>query len=345
MNNTFGDFLKEKRQEQNLTQKDLAKILFVSESAVSKWERNAARPDIALLVSLANTLNVTEHELLTASMDTQARKEKAQAKKWRALSSFWSLFFYISYGVALLTCFICNLAVNKTLSWFWIVVTSLLLAFTFTNLPKLIKKRKLLLIPLSNFLALCALLATCAIYTHGDWFWIAALSVFLGLVIIFAPIYIAKYSIFSKLKKYNDFVSVGIDFVLLNILLIVINLHSTQTWWYLTIALPIVTGVYLSLNLLLCVRFLKINRFLKTSILLAAIDAVIYLPPLFLKVKSPEVQREIDDLNILNANFAIWNPDLTLEANIHCIIFLTMALTSLVFLTVGLIRFQKRKRN
>ena len=344
MNNSFGDFLKEKRQEQNLTQKELAKILFVSESAVSKWERNAARPDIALLSALANTLNITEHELLTASVDTQARKEKAQARKWRALTSFWHLFFYISYGIALLTCFICNLAVNKTLSWFWIVVTSLLLAFTFTNLPALIKKHKLLLMPLSNFLALCALLMVCAIYTNGDWFWIATLSVFLGLVIIFAPIYIAKYEIFSKLKKYNDFVSVGIDFVLLNILLIVINSYSSQTWWYLTIALPIVTGVYLLLNLLLSVRFLKINRFLKTSILLAIINAVIYIPPLFLKVKSPEIQEEIDQINIFNANFSVWTVDLTLEANIHCIIFLTMALVSLIFLAVGLIRFQKNNR-
>ena len=38
MENSFGEFLKQKRQEKNLTQKELAKALFVTESAVSKWE-------------------------------------------------------------------------------------------------------------------------------------------------------------------------------------------------------------------------------------------------------------------------------------------------------------------
>jgi hypothetical protein len=193
-------------------------------------------------------------------------------------------------------------------------------------------------------LALCALLATCAVYTRGEWFWIATLSVFLGLSIIFTPIYIAKFNVFSKIKKYNGFISVGIDFILLNILLIVINLQTNQTWWYVTIALPITTGIYLLLNLLLCVHSLKINRFLKTSIILAIVNTAIYLPPLFLKVKSPEAQKEIDDINILNANFAIWKPNFTLETNIHCIIFLTITLLSLIFLIVGLIRFFKRKK-
>ena len=80
MKKEFGDFLREKRTEKNLTQKELAKILFVSESAVSKWEKNVARPDIALLPILAEALGVTEHELIIASVDRQAREEKTQAK-------------------------------------------------------------------------------------------------------------------------------------------------------------------------------------------------------------------------------------------------------------------------
>jgi transcriptional regulator with XRE-family HTH domain len=83
MQKTFELFLKEKRQEKNLTQKELAKILFVSESAVSKWEKDVAHPDITLLPKLAETLGVTEHELITASVDEKSRKEKVQARKWR----------------------------------------------------------------------------------------------------------------------------------------------------------------------------------------------------------------------------------------------------------------------
>ena len=36
---TFGLFIKAKRTEKNYSQKDLAEMLFVTEGAVSKWER------------------------------------------------------------------------------------------------------------------------------------------------------------------------------------------------------------------------------------------------------------------------------------------------------------------
>ena len=201
MENKFGEFLRQKRQENNLTQKELAKKLFVSESAVSKWEKNISHPDISLLPKLSEILQVTEHELITASVDYKAREEKEQAKKWRTLSFSWSLFFYIAYTVALIPCFICDLAINNGLTWFWIVLSALMLSFTFTNLPKLIKKHKLIFVPLSMFLALCLLLGVCCIYTNGNWFFVATLPVLLGLVIIFTPIYISK----LKILKRNNF--------------------------------------------------------------------------------------------------------------------------------------------
>ncbi len=348
MQNSFGGFLKQKRQEKNLTQKELSKLLFVSESAVSKWEKDVAHPDIALLPKLCEILGVSEHELITASVDKKAKEEKAQAKKWRTLSFTLSLFFFIAYVVALIPCFICDLAINKTLSWFWIVLSSLTLSFTFTNLPKIIKKHKLILIPLSQYLALCLLLGVCCTYSNGNWFWIASLSVLLGLVIIFTPIYISKYGVFSRIRKYNDFVSVAIDFILLNILLIVIFNYTivngfTNYPWYLRTALPIVLGVYLILNLLLSVRFLKINRFLKTSIILFLINFFLYAIPPFIKVKNPSFQRELDDANILKADFTNWQVNGCIENNINLIVCLTLLSVAVVFLLVGIILQHKKE--
>jgi len=343
MENSFGIFLKQKRQEKNITQKDLAKMLIVSESAVSKWERDVAHPDITLLPKLAEILGVTEHELITASIDNKQREENVQAKKWRTFTLSWSLFFYISYGMAILTCFICNLAVNKTLSWFWIVFSALVLSFTFTNLPKYIKKLKLIFIPLSMFCSLIILLAVCCGYTNGNWFWIASLSVLLGLVIIFVPIYIAKYKIFSKINKYNDFISLFIDFIFLNILLIVIESY-TQIDWYFTIALPIVVIIYLILNLFFSIRFLKINRLLKTSIILFLLDIFCYIVPLFIKTDNASIKKELNDLNIFKADFSYWKLDVTLEQNIHLLIFSIIIGVSLIFLISGLIVYFKRKR-
>ncbi len=348
MENTFGDFLKERRKNKSLTQKQLAGILYVSESAVSKWEKNIAHPDIDLIPKLSSILGVTEHELITASIDKDLRQQKVQAKKYRAITMSWNLFFYISYSIAILTCFICNLATSGTLSWFWVVLSALVLAFTLTNLPALIKSYRLVLIPASMYLALVLLLGVCAIYTKGTWFWVATLSVLLGLIIIFMPIFIVKYSVFNKLKKFNDFVSVGIDFILLNILLVVINIYTatngfSNTIWCLNLALPIVAIVYITLNILLCVRFLKVNKFLKTSLILLLVNIFLYLPPIFIKFKNTLVQKEIDGFDIFKADFSCWVPDVNLENNVNLIIFLTISLLIVVFFVIGLIKHLKSK--
>lgn len=63
-NRKFGTFLAQLRKERNWTQKDLAEKCFVSDKAVSKWERGLSMPDIALLSPLSELLGVTIAELL-----------------------------------------------------------------------------------------------------------------------------------------------------------------------------------------------------------------------------------------------------------------------------------------
>jgi len=74
----FGAFVAQLRKEKGLMQKDLAEKLYVSDKAVSKWERGLSIPDVALLVPLAEILGVTVTELLEchrlpkdAPMDSQ----------------------------------------------------------------------------------------------------------------------------------------------------------------------------------------------------------------------------------------------------------------------------------
>lgn len=60
----FGQFLARQRKELGFTQKELAQRLFVSDKAVSKWERGLSLPDITLLIPLAGILGVSVTELL-----------------------------------------------------------------------------------------------------------------------------------------------------------------------------------------------------------------------------------------------------------------------------------------
>ena len=76
----IGNQIKALRQRRGVTQEDLARHLGVTAQAVSKWERCAATPDIALLPALSAYFGVTIDELFALSDDT--RMERIQNMLW-----------------------------------------------------------------------------------------------------------------------------------------------------------------------------------------------------------------------------------------------------------------------
>ena len=61
----INEIIKEKRNEQGLTQEQVAEYLGVSTPAVNKWERGNSYPDITLLAPLARLLKVDLNTLLS----------------------------------------------------------------------------------------------------------------------------------------------------------------------------------------------------------------------------------------------------------------------------------------
>ena len=59
----IGNFIKEQRKEQNLTQEQLAEKLNISKNAVSKWERGLNLPDVSIMQDLCKILNISLNEL------------------------------------------------------------------------------------------------------------------------------------------------------------------------------------------------------------------------------------------------------------------------------------------
>lgn len=70
----FGEFVSKLRKERGMTQKELAERLFVSDKAVSKWERGQSLPDITMLNPLAEALGVTSAELLNCGRLEESEK-------------------------------------------------------------------------------------------------------------------------------------------------------------------------------------------------------------------------------------------------------------------------------
>lgn len=75
----FGAFVAEHRKRQGLTQQKLSQQLYVTDRAVSKWERGLSYPDVTLLEPLAAALGLRPEELLTCRVGE--KEEPLQEEK------------------------------------------------------------------------------------------------------------------------------------------------------------------------------------------------------------------------------------------------------------------------
>ena len=66
-----GHFIAQKRKERNLSQRELAEYLHITDKAISKWERGLSFPDITILIPLSEVLNVSLYDLLTGGSDSE----------------------------------------------------------------------------------------------------------------------------------------------------------------------------------------------------------------------------------------------------------------------------------
>lgn len=62
----IGKYIKKKRIEMHLTQRELSEKLNISFQAVSKWETGTTLPDTSILLALSDCLEVTVDQILNA---------------------------------------------------------------------------------------------------------------------------------------------------------------------------------------------------------------------------------------------------------------------------------------
>ncbi len=109
MNEAMGKFIASLRKEKNMTQKDLADKLYVSDRAVSKWERGLNFPDITLLKKLSEVLGVSLTELLNGERMDDVSKEKSDEILEDGVKHYkkqvYKSFTYYSYYYLFLICY------------------------------------------------------------------------------------------------------------------------------------------------------------------------------------------------------------------------------------------------
>ena len=323
---TFGSFIKIKRTEKNYSQKDLAEMLFVTEGAVSKWERGVSYPDITLISDICRVLDISEHELITASIDTDTRKMKHEARKFRAIRGTWFWVPTISYGVTLVTCFICNLAVNHTLSWFFVVLAALICAYTFIpTVTCFFESNKLLVFTVSTYLSICLLLFVCAVYTNAlSWFLTACIGILMGYVLVFMPILLSQ----TDYSRYKFIISFTTTLVLT--VLMMMHIRIRQSFM---LGNAILMAVYGFLPVIICaaVCAFRFHALFKAGICTVVSGIMLYCAnyvATFLFGPSSNSSYQVD--------FQNWEQ--CLNGNVQLIVLLLFLLVGTIFSTIGFFR-------
>lgn len=109
----IGKFIATCRKEKGITQENLAEKLYVTDRAVSKWERGISLPDASKMLDLCRILGITVNELLNGEKITKKDYDektngllveltkKEEIKNKRMLVDMWvlmitTLVFYIA---------------------------------------------------------------------------------------------------------------------------------------------------------------------------------------------------------------------------------------------------------
>ena len=115
----IGKFIAEKRKNIKLTQQELADKLYVTDRAVSKWERGLSLPDADKMLDLCSILDISVNELLSGEMIDKENYEKKteelilklaqqeELKNKKLMTNMWVLLItvFISYiGIITLAC-------------------------------------------------------------------------------------------------------------------------------------------------------------------------------------------------------------------------------------------------
>ena len=304
-------------------------MLFVTEGAVSKWERGVSYPDIMLISDICRVLDISEHELITASTDTETRKIKHEARKFRAIRGAWFWIPTISYAVALLTCFICNLAVSHTLSWFFIVLAALLCAYAFVpTFTSFFERKKLLVFTATSYLSICLLLFTCAVYTNGlFWFPVACIGTLMGYTLIFGTILLSG----TRLSRFKFVIAFTAVLALTILLLLCI-----YSWQPFMLGSAILITIYAYIPVILCtvICLFSFDGFLKAGICTVVASCVYYC--------TGYVTNGLFGLNENHYEVDFHNWAQCVTGNVHLIVITSALFISAVLFAIGFLRVRKR---
>ena len=221
----IGTFICSLRKEKNLTQKELADKLNITNKAISKWERGISCPDISLLIPLSDILDVTTNEILNGQREEVSDINKDVDKKVKRTLTYMvdissekskKYLNYIFLGVtfsliiSMIICLICDYVLYDSFSWSLVVSASCILSW-FIILPLFKSKRdKVKSVIISITLSIIPYLLVLSILLKNNLiFSLGSIVAILGVIYIWI-----LYYLYTKMK-HKKFKATGMAFLLL----------------------------------------------------------------------------------------------------------------------------------
>lgn len=99
----IGKFIADCRKKKSLTQEELAEQLYITDRAVSKWERGLSLPDADKMLDLCSILNISVNELLNGekiNMEDYGKRtnellvemtKREEIKNKKLMTSMWTI--------------------------------------------------------------------------------------------------------------------------------------------------------------------------------------------------------------------------------------------------------------
>jgi len=190
-------------------------------------------------------------QIRASEAEGRLRAEKAlvisnQAKKFKRRTTAVGGIVSTVLMVPILICLIVNLTVGRTLDWFFVAAAGMLVVASLVVVPLTVSEDRLFWTLCAFCVSLAILLAVCALYTRGDWFFVAASASLFGLSVVFLPFAIRAKPLRPWVEGHNKAALVlAVDGILFGNMMNVISLRSKGPGFSIMIAVLIVAALAL----------------------------------------------------------------------------------------------------
>lgn len=259
-----------------------------------------------------------------------AHHEKATKRRAFQIGAVMSAILMIP----ILVCLIVNLATGHGLSWFYIVLTSLMVFGSLTIVPLMTTRRRFSWSLLSFTVSLILLLGVCNAYTHGHWFWVAASSSVFGLSVCFLPIVMRQVRLGGFWGRNKVLFVLLADVLLFVLMMVTIGLYVRSSAFLRTAPVASLYGMVLVAVTVLWFRYAKLGGLIKAGVYTGFFGVYSYCS-VPLNNGSPTLWPQVD--------FSQWN-DSTISGNVNFLVMLGCLAVGLILVGIGIAVNRKKRK-